>query len=348
MNNVLITGNKGYVGTVLAENLLKSNKIKIEGLDINFYNKINYNYKYSKKFKTIIKDIRDIKSVDLKKYDTVIHLAALSNDPLGEMNDSVTVAINQKATINFAKLCKKKGVSKFIYIASLSMYGTQSGEKELKENETSESGITAYAKTKFRAEKEILKLNSNTFLTISLRPATVFGPSPNFRSDIVYNNLLLNGFLNKKIILKSSGNVWRPIIFIEDMCKVILFFTLCKKRSLFGTSYNLGMKKGNFKIVEMAKVAKNLIKNCKIIIENSEPDARDYKISFEKLYKILPLKYHPKNDLIKGGKKVLSFFKSLDNPAILLEKPHVRIKQLQYLINKNKINKKNYRRYEIE
>ena len=202
MNNVLITGNKGYVGSVLAEYLLKNRTLNIEGLDINYFDKISYKQKKLKKYKSIIKDIRDIKATDLKKYDTVIHLAALSNDPLGEMNDKVTVEINQTATIKFAKLCKKNGISKFIYIASLSMYGTQSGKKELKESETTESGITAYAITKFKAEKEILKLHSSSFLTLSLRPATVFGPSPNFRSDIVFNNLLLNGFLNKQIILK--------------------------------------------------------------------------------------------------------------------------------------------------
>lgn len=344
MNNVLITGNKGYVGSVLAEYLLKNRTLNIEGLDINYFDKISYKQKKLKKYKSIIKDIRDIKATDLKKYDTVIHLAALSNDPLGEMNDKVTVEINQTATIKFAKLCKKNGISKFIYIASLSMYGTQSGKKELKESETTESGITAYAITKFKAEKEILKLHSSSFLTLSLRPATVFGPSPNFRSDIVFNNLLLNGFLNKQIILKSSGKVWRPIIYIEDMCKVILFFTLSKKKELFGQPYNLGIKKGNFKIINMANIAKKLIKNCKIIILNDEPDARDYKISFNKLYKILPNKFHPNHDLLKGGKKLLRFFKSIDKPLLLQEKPHVRIKQLQYLINKNKISKNNYRK----
>ncbi len=339
-DKILITGDNGYIGSVLVK-ILKSEKFKIVGLDTNFYKKINYAKKLVK-YRKIKKDFREINSKDLKKINTVIHLASLSNDALGEMNDDITEKINFKGTIRLAKLCKKNKIERFIYVSSLSMYGSQNSTKELKENETTNKGITAYARTKFRAEKRILQLNSPNFTTVSLRPATVFGPSPNFRSDIVFNNLLLNAFLTKKILIKSSGKVWRPTIYIDDLCKIINYMILADRNKIEGKSFNVGYKNGNFRVLQMATIASKIIKGSKIEILNSKEDQRNYRISFKKLYKVVPLKYLPNHDLMSGGIKLYKFFKSLKDASILSKKPFVRVSNLKHLLKNKKINKNYY------
>lgn len=306
-NRILVTGNLGYIGSVLTEFLKKYN-YEITGLDIGFFKDcLLERVKYLKK--QINKDIKLVNRDDLKKIDMVVHLAAISNDPLGELNPRITNEINYLSTIKFAKLAKKCGVKKFIYISSQSMYGISNTATELDEYNSKKNPITEYAKTKWKAEKEILKLNSKNFITVSLRPSTVFGSSPRLRCDIVFNNMLACAYTTKKIEVKSDGSPWRPAVHVQDVCQAVVAVLKAPAKKVSGQSYNVGIKNGNYSVKELAYAVKDLVPNCKIVFTNEHTDNRTYKVSFNKILTELNKFYNPKWTLHKGGEDLIKFFK---------------------------------------
>ena len=201
---ILVTGNLGYIGSVLVEKLINNGNL-ITGLDCGFYKDCDL-YEYVKPQKQIIKDIRLVEKSDLNEIEAIIHLAALSNDPLGELIPGITSEINYTSTIKFAKMAKKEGVKKFIYISSQSMYGISKTSEPLDEDNSQKKPITEYAKTKWSAEIKLRELIDKKFIITFLRPATVFGASPRLRSDIVFNNLLGCAFTSGQIDIKSDGS----------------------------------------------------------------------------------------------------------------------------------------------
>ena len=279
--NIIITGSCGYIGSRLVELVKKQKQIRFKGIDICFYKEI-HNYKLIKK------DIRDIQVTDLRNADAIIHLAALSNDPLGEFDEKLTYEINYKATINLAKNAKKAGVKKFIFISTQSVYGISKNINHFfKENDKNIYPITAYAKSKYLAEKKILAFADKNFSMTILRPATVHGPSENFRSDIVLNNLICSAYVNKKIIIKTNGLPYRPLIFIDDLCKIIIACLYKKKKAINKNIYNIGYLNLNLRIIEMAKLVNKKFKNSKIkILNQANHDERSYKVDFKKTSKI--------------------------------------------------------------
>lgn len=334
--NVIITGSCGYIGSRLIELLQKKKKIKFKGIDSCFYKKIS-NYPLIKK------DIRDINIQDLNNFDSIIHLAALSNDPLGELDKKLTYEINYKATVDLAKKAKKSGIKRFIFISTQSVYGISRNINHLfKENDQNIRPITAYAKSKYLSEKKILNLASRKFTVTILRPATVHGPSNNFRSDIVLNNLISSAYVNNKILIKTDGLPYRPVIFIDDLCKIIIACLYKKSKIINKNIYNIGYKNLNLKIIEMAKLVNKNFKNSKIKILNQiNHDERSYKVNFNKAYNafsnIVNLnKKNISNDILK----IKNFLKSKKFKIndIYGEKTN-RILRLKNLIKKKLINK---------
>jgi nucleoside-diphosphate-sugar epimerase len=335
--NIIITGSCGYIGSRLVELVKKQKQIRFKGIDICFYKEI-HNYKLIKK------DIRDIQVTDLRNADAIIHLAALSNDPLGEFDEKLTYEINYKATINLAKNAKKAGVKKFIFISTQSVYGISKNINHFfKENDKNIYPITAYAKSKYLAEKKILAFADKNFSMTILRPATVHGPSKNFRSDIVLNNLICSAYVNKKIIIKTNGLPYRPLIFIDDLCKIIIACLYKKKKIINKNIYNIGYLNLNLKIIEMAKLVNKKFKNSKIkILNQANHDERSYKVDFKKTSKIFGdiinfKKKNINNDIIK----IKNFLKNekFTKKNFYGEKTN-RIIKLKNLIKKKLINKK--------
>ena len=221
---ILVTGDKGYIGSVLTQKLLAKG-YDVKGIDIGFYNECILT-KVDEDYEKVIKDIRDIRVEDLKGIDSIIHLAALSNDPLGEFEPTLTEDINYKATVRLAKMAKEIGIKRFIYASSQSMYGISSKAEELDEDKSEKNPITAYAKTKWFSEIEIKKISSDDFSVVCFRPSTVFGASPRLRCDIVYNNFVACAYTTGQIEIKSDGSPWRPIIHVEDVCSAFTNFTV--------------------------------------------------------------------------------------------------------------------------
>ncbi len=336
--NILVTGNKGYIGSVLTPMLIEKG-YSVRGFDTNYYEGIEKN-KADSEINQIFKDIRDVSKDDLKNIDAVIHLAALSNDPLGEFNPKLTYDINLNATIKFAKLARQAGIKRFIYVSSQSMYGISAVDYELDEDESEKNPITAYAKTKWDAECELKKLGSDDFTVVCFRPSTVFGASPKLRCDIVFNNLVACAYTTGKIEVKSDGTPWRPVIHIRDVCNAFIAGLEAPKELVLNQSFNIGIKNGNYTIRDLAEAAQKVVKGSSLTFTGEHgSDSRTYKVSFKKILSVLKDYYKPKWDLISGGKDLVEFFKKINFTEEMFRGRYCnRLPQLKYLVKNNRIN----------
>lgn len=310
MSKILITGNLGYIGTKLTEYLLNNNNYVV-GFDSGLFKDCLLCEEIQPQ-EQILKDIRDVKIEDFGGINTVIYLSAISNDPLGEFDKKITNDINYIGAVEFAKKAKKAGVNKFIFLSSQSMYGISNTEYELDEDNSVKNPLTEYAKTKWKAEQEILSLDSNNFVCVSLRPSTVFGSSPRLRCDIVFNNLLASAFTTNEIIIKSDGSPWRPVIHIKDVYNAIKATIDAPNEIIRGKSYNIGIQNGNFTVKEIADVVGKLLPKSKIKFTNEHTDNRTYRVSFKRIFDELNDFYKPEFNLITGGEELLEFFKKIN------------------------------------
>ena len=336
---VLITGSRGYIGSRLCQIIRKQfKKITIKGVDSNFY---SYKKKLEHHYENL--DIRDLSLIDFKEIDSVIHLASLSNDPLGSLNKKLTREINYKATVNMGRLAKKAGVKRFIFISTQSVYGISKNKNALiKESEKNIKPITEYAISKLKAEKILLKLASKNFCVCIFRPSTVHGASQNFRSDIVLNNLCGSAFVKKEIIIKTNGKPYRPILFIDDLCKIIISSLTKNKLSIYRQIFNAGYPGKNYSIIEIANLTKKIFKNIPIkILNNPSHDERSYKVNFNKISKTFSevINFKKKN-VYNDIKKLRKFFiHNKFNKKILYGEKTNRILMLEKLLKKKFINK---------
>ncbi len=339
---ILVTGNLGYIGTVLSEELLNKNYY-FEGIDCGFY-KDDLLEEPAKPMKQYFCDIRKVDDSILSGIDAIVHLAGLSNDPLGEFEEKLTNEINFKSTVELAKLAKEKNIKRFIYSSSQSMYGISQTTEELDEIESKKNPLTSYGITKWQSEQEILKLADENFTVVALRFSTVFGGGPRLRCDIVFNNLLANAYTKKKIIIKSDGTPWRPILHVRDACSSIIACLEAPKDIINGKAFNVGINNGNYTVNDLAEAAKKLIPDSEIIYTNEHgKDSRTYKVSFKKILTELRDFYKPIYDLNKGGLELLNFFERVKFKEIHLESEKtIRLKKLKLLRDKNIIDKSFY------
>tara|TARA_B100001121_G_C18666123_1_gene611408 strand:- start:354 stop:1385 length:1032 start_codon:yes stop_codon:yes gene_type:complete len=337
---ILVTGNLGYIGSVLVEKLINNGNL-ITGLDCGFYKDCDL-YEYVKPQKQIIKDIRLVEKSDLNEIEAIIHLAALSNDPLGELIPGITSEINYTSTIKFAKMAKKEGVKKFIYISSQSMYGISKTSEPLDEDNSQKKPITEYAKTKWSAEIKLRELIDKKFIITFLRPATVFGASPRLRSDIVFNNLLGCAFTSGQIDIKSDGSPIRPVVHVQDLCGYIMAVLKAPENLINGKSYNVGLMNGNFTVKDMVDKVKELLPNSKInYLPNSSKDERTYRVSFDRINKELSSYYSPKWDLNNGGIELINLYRKINfNHDLFFGSMTNRIKKINELLKEKKLNNK--------
>ena len=344
IKNILIIGHKGYIGTILTEYLIKSlkKKINITGIDFNLFSLNNYNKNNYKIEKDHRKDCRNLKLKNLKFVpDAVIYLAAVSNDPMGNEFKDATKEINFLNCIKFAKEAKNLGVKKFIFASSCSMYGA-SGNTMKKENDKL-SPLTDYARSKVNAEKKLEYLSSNNFKVISLRFATAAGLSQNLRLDLVFNDFVANAILEKKIVLLSSGKSWRPLIHVNDISKAIKWSIFFESKKNF-LPINIGSKKWNFKIIDLARKISSLMPGTKVLIKNTTShDKRSYKVNFG-LYKKLAPKHQPSMNFKKAVNELANFLKKeKNNLKNFRNSPKwSRLARLKSLVKKKIINKKLY------
>lgn len=333
---VLITGIDGYIGTQMAQVLMKRGH-DVTGIDSGFYRE-GWLYNGVKLTpKVITKDTRKITLGDLKGYDAIISLADLSNDPLGNQDPKNTYDINHKAIIRLARLAKKAGIKRFIYASSCSIYGVA---KDGLVDETSEVfPQTAYAKCKLLVEKDLLKLADKTFTAVYMRNATVFGSSPRMRFDLVVNNLSGIAWTEKEIRLASDGTPWRPLVHILDVCDAFAAVLEAPKALVQNQIFNIGSSDGNYQVRDVAKIIGKVFPGCKVTLGKSDGDNRSYKVSFDKLKTTFPnLKIQ--RTVEYGAKELKEVFKRIKMTKEIYEfRSFTRLKEIEHLKRTGQINK---------
>jgi nucleoside-diphosphate-sugar epimerase len=307
---ILVTGNLGYIGSVLVPKL-QSLGHEVTGLDSGYFRDCLLS-PVREDFRQIDKDIRDVDASDLDGLEVVIHLAGLSNDPLGELVPGLTEEINFQGTMRLASLAKSTGVKRFIYSSSQSMYGVSDSDDELDEDLSNKNPVTAYAKTKWDAELQLNKLQSDSFLVCSFRPSTVFGVSPRLRCDIVFNNLVACAYTTNKIEIKSDGTPWRPVVHIQDVCAAFIAGLDAPKELVAGRSFNVGIPNGNFTVRQLAEAAQRAVPGSKLVFTGEHGnDSRTYRVSFNRILTELKDYFIPSWDLDRGAAELVDYFNEI-------------------------------------
>ena len=304
---VLVTGNLGYIGSVLVP-ILQDLGNSVTGYDIGFFDDCLL-YETTPPNTQIRGDVRDISKEQLAGIDAIIHLAGLSNDPLGEFSPKLTEDINYSATVRLCRLARETGVSRFVYASSQSMYGISNSDSELDEDNSDKNPITAYARTKWKAECEINQLADDNFTVVSFRPSTVFGASPRLRSDIVYNNFVGCAFTTGLIEIKSDGTPCRPVVHIQDVCSAFIAGLNAPTELINKRSFNVGIPNGNFTVRDLAEAANNAVPNSRLVFTGQHgKDSRTYRVSFQRILHELKDWYSPQWDLISGASELVTLY----------------------------------------
>jgi nucleoside-diphosphate-sugar epimerase len=278
------------------------------------------------------KDVRDIGPGDLEGIDVIIHLAALSNDPLGNLNPDLTYEINHKASVRLAAIAKETGVRRFIFSSSCSNYG--SAGNDLVNEEYPLNPVTPYGKSKVLVERDVAKLADDTFTPVFLRNATAYGVSPRLRFDLVLNNLVAWAMTSGLIYLKSDGSPWRPLVHIEDISRAFIAAIDAPREVVHNQAFNIGQNHENYRIRELAEIVRDTVPGCSIAFApDAGPDKRCYRADFSKVGKALP-SFKPKWDARKGASQLYEAFQSVGIKLEDFEGPrYKRIDHVQQLID---------------
>lgn len=334
---VLVTGTDGYIGVMLAHQLLER-EFNVIGLDTGFF---RAGWLYSGVDRSpawIKKDIRQITEDDLQGVDAVVHLAELSNDPLGQLNPEITFEINHQGSLRLAKIGKDAGVSRFVYSSSCSVYGLGSDDYRTEESETDPQ--TAYAKCKVLVERDVSLLADDNFSPVFMRNGTAYGPSPRMRFDIVLNNLAGLAWTTKKIAMTSDGTPWRPMVHVLDICEAMICALKAPRNTIHNQIFNVGDSEENYRIKEIALAVRDVFPDCEVTFGPSDGDDRSYRVSFDKIQNGLP-NFACRRNIHHGVAQLKRVFETIDLSANdFAFRGYTRLKQLQYLMRTQQINSK--------
>lgn len=286
MMRVLVTGHHGFVGSVLTP-LLHESRHDVVGLDTFFFRGCDFGE--ATEWRPALElDLRDVGPGHLEGFDAVVHLAALSNDPLGDIEPEWTYSVNLHGAIGLARAAKAAGVQRFLFASSCSMYGAVVGD-ELLDEEAPLRPLTPYAESKVRAEEVICGLAGDGFVPVSIRSATAYGVSPRLRLDVVLNNFVAWAHTTGAIRLLSDGTSWRPLVHIRDIAKATLALLAAPAKEVAGEAFNIGTTDQNYLIRDLAEIVRRRLPACEVTYaSDAAPDPRSYRVDFSKFASRFP------------------------------------------------------------
>jgi nucleoside-diphosphate-sugar epimerase len=333
---ILLTGCDGYLGSLLGPELLRKGH-DVTGLDTGFYRQGTIYNANGMIPLTITKDIRHITAEDLKGFEAVVHMADLSNDPIGELAPHITHDINHKGSVRLAQMAKAVGVRRFIYMSSCSVYGVSDGDFVNEESPVDPQ--TAYAVCKTLVEREVKGLADAQFCPTFMRNATAYGASPRMRFDIVLNNLSGLAWTVKQIKMTSDGTPWRPLIHALDIAQAIVAVLDAPSEAVHNQIFNVGDTDHNYRVKEIAEIVAKTFPGCEVSFGAPSQDNRSYRVSFEKIRKHLP-GFKCAWNAQKGAQQLCNLFKRIEmQPQVFQSRSFTRLKELEYLLRTQQIDK---------
>jgi nucleoside-diphosphate-sugar epimerase len=335
---VLVTGTEGYIGARLAP-ILMARGHDVVGLDAGFYRDGTLYvdpHRMSVAPTTLFKDLRAIKEADLRGFDAIVHLAELSNDPLGQNRPEITFEINHQGSLNLARAARAAGVRRFVYASSCSVYGLGSGE--FLDETTPTNPQTAYATCKVLVERDVAPLATDDFSVVFLRNATAYGPSPRMRFDIVLNDLCALAWTRKQIVMTSDGSPWRPIVHIEDICEAMYCALEAPASAINGQVFNVGHTEENFRVREIADIVASAFPDCTVVVGPPSKDNRSYRVRFDKILSGLP-GFKGAWTARRGAEELRRLFERIEFSQDTFEyRAFTRLKQLKYLLRTGQVD----------
>jgi nucleoside-diphosphate-sugar epimerase len=302
-----VTGHEGYIGTVLVPMLLAAGH-EPAGLDSNIFERCTFGNGIVD-IPSIRKDVRDVTIEDVEGFDAILHLAGLSNDPLGDLNPELTYEINHLASVRLAKLAKEAGVKRFVFSSSCSNYGA--GGEDLLTEESAFNPVTPYGESKVRVEQDVAKLADARFCPTFLRNATAFGVSPRLRFDLVLNNLVAWAYSTGRVLIKSDGTPWRPIVHIEDISRAFIAVLEAPEHLVHNEAFNVGRNEDNYRVRELAEIVKETVPGTEIeYAAGAGPDKRCYRVDCGKIRRVLPA-FQPVWDARKGASELFETYQRI-------------------------------------
>ena len=339
---ILVTGTEGYIGCRLAP-ILMADGHDVIGLDTGYYQDghLFSSPSATRRLPALIqKDLRKLEPTDLEGIEAIVHLAELSNDPLGENNPELTYRINHRALCGWRRSRCRAGVQRFVYASSCSVYGV--GTDEAVTEESPVNPQTAYAKCKTLVERDVGKMATDDFCVTFLRNATAYGASPRMRFDIVLNDLCGLAWTTKRIALTSDGSPWRPIVHIEDICLAIRCALMAPPRVVNGEVFNVGADSENYRVREIAEIVADVFPGCELTVGPKSADNRSYRVSFAKIARRLP-GFACKWTARAGAEELKEVFTRIEMSKETFEyRAFTRLKQLRYLSRTGQIDSEFY------
>jgi nucleoside-diphosphate-sugar epimerase len=277
---VLVTGNLGYIGAVLVP-MLQARGHHVEGLDVGLYDGCDLGA-FDPRVRVFRRDVRDVATSDLSGFDAVVHLAALSNDPVGQLAPHITYDINLDGSVGLARLAKAAGVERFVFASSCSLYGSQ-GDQPVDER-AAFAPVTAYGASKVRAEGQISALADDNFTPTYMRNATAYGVSPRLRGDIVVNNLVGYAIATGEVRLQSDGSAWRPLVHVRDIARAACEVLEANRDVVHNEAFNVGRDDENWRIREVASMVAEALPGSRVVLaDGAGADKRSYRVDFGKI-----------------------------------------------------------------